>query len=287
MEFRPILSAMLRNKTGVVLVGLQIALTLAVVANAVFIIMQRVEKIDRPPGIDSDNLIFVQSYGFGPNYNHRDSVRHDLELIRAMPGVVAATSINGIPMSGGGRSSDFGRVPDPEITANVNIYDLDEQGLAALGVKLLEGRAFNEQEIQYNPNPNNFDFVPSVIVTRDVAHAIFGDESALGRTIYDGYGQPATVVGVIENMLSAWVDFDNPSHVLLQPRISSGPVARYAIRAEPGRRDALISEVERKLADANLNRAITWVRPTIPSAVTEIINATMTLRNATMRRSAR
>lgn len=261
MEFRPILSAMLRNKTGVVLVGLQIALTLTVVANAVFIIMQRVEKIDRPPGIDSDNLIFVQSYGFGPNYNHRDSVRHDLELIRAMPGVVAATSINGIPMSGGGRSSDFGRVPDPEITANVNIYDLDEQGLAALGVKLLEGRAFNEQEIQYNPNPNNFDFVPSVIVTRDVAHAIFGDESALGRTIYDGYGQPATVVGVIENMLSAWVDFDNPSHVLLQPRISSGPVARYAIRAEPGRRDALISEVERKLADANLNRAITWVRP--------------------------
>ena len=43
MELRPILSAMLRNKTGAVLVGLQIALTLAVVANAVFIIMQRVE----------------------------------------------------------------------------------------------------------------------------------------------------------------------------------------------------------------------------------------------------
>ena len=50
MEFRPILSAMLRNKTGAILVGLQIALTLAVVANAVFIIMQRVEKIGRPPG---------------------------------------------------------------------------------------------------------------------------------------------------------------------------------------------------------------------------------------------
>lgn len=262
MEFRPILSAMLRNKTGVVLVGLQIALTLAVVANAVFIIMQRVEKIDRPPGIDSNNLIFVQSYGFGPNYNHRESVRHDLDLLRALPGVVAASSISGTPMSGGGRSENFGREPDPlKITTNANTYDLDENGLEALGVKLLEGRAFNQQEIQYNANPNNTDSVPSVIVTRDVARAIYGEESALGKTIYDGYSRPAVVVGVIENMLSAWVDFDNPSHVLLQPRISSGPVIRYVIRTEPGRRDALISEVERKLADANLHRAITWVRP--------------------------
>lgn len=262
MEFRPILSAMLRNKTGVILVGLQIALTLAVVANAVFIIMQRVEKIDRPPGIDSENLIFAQSYGFGPNYNHRESVRHDLDVIRAMPGVVAASAINGIPMSGGGRASNFGAVPDPlKIQTNANIYDLDEHGLAALGVKLLEGRAFTQQEIQYNPDPNNSDFVPSVIITRDVARAIYGDESALGKTLYDGLSNPAVVVGVIENMLSAWVSFDDPSNVLLQPRIASGPVIRYVIRTEPGRRDALISEVERKLADANLNRAITWVRP--------------------------
>ena len=81
MEIRPILSAMLRNKTGAILVGLQIALTLAVVANAVFIIMQRVEKIGRPPGIDSDNLFFVQSYGFGPNYDQRSTIDNDLRLI--------------------------------------------------------------------------------------------------------------------------------------------------------------------------------------------------------------
>lgn len=57
MELRPILSAMLRNKTGAILVGLQIALTLAVVANSIAIIMTRAEKIGRPAGIDSDNLI--------------------------------------------------------------------------------------------------------------------------------------------------------------------------------------------------------------------------------------
>ena len=177
--------------------------------------------------------IFAQSYGFGPNYDQRDTVRRDVDLIRSMPGVMAVSPINGIPMSGGGRSSSFGRVPDPlKITTNVNIYDVDEHGLAALGVKLVEGRAFSEQEVQYNPTANNDDFVPSVIVTRAVAHALYGDESALGKPIFDYLGQSAVVVGVIDNMLNAWVDFDDPSHVLLQPRISSGPIARYAIRTE-------------------------------------------------------
>ncbi|HEY5808990.1 MAG TPA: FtsX-like permease family protein [Povalibacter sp.] len=262
MEFRPILSAMLRNKTGVFLVGLQIALTLAVVANAVFIIMQRVEKIGREPGIDTNNLIFVQSYGFGPAYDQRDTVRRDLDLLRAMPGVVSASSISGTPMSGGGRSSNFGLTPDPlKAQTNINTYDVDERALESLGVKLAEGRGFTEQEIQYNPNPSNSDFVPSVIITRDVAKALYGDQPAIGKTVFDGLGRSAVVVGVIENMLSAWVDYDNKAHVMLQPRIPEGSQVRYVIRTEPGQRDALVPEIERKLSEGNLNRAIVWVRP--------------------------
>lgn len=262
MEFRPILSAMLRNKTGVFLVGLQIALTLAVVANAVFIIMQRVEKINVPHGIDTPNLIFVQSYGFGPGYDHRETVRRDLDQLRAMPGVVAVTPINGIPMSGGGSGSKFVTTPKAESSPyGINYYEIDEQGVAALGVKLIEGRAFTQQEIQYSADPNNSDFVPSLILTQDVARDLFGDQSALGKTVYDGLGQSAVVVGVIENMLNAWVTVDRPTHVILEPRISSGPVARYAVRTEPGRRDALIPEIERLLADSNVHRAINFVRP--------------------------
>jgi len=262
MEFRPILSAMLRNKTGVLLVGLQIALTLAVVANAVFIIMQRIERINQPHGIDSPNLIFAQSYGFGPNYDNRETIRADLDLLRSTPGVVAATAINGIPMSSGGSASKFLPTPDTQQTGtSANYYEIDQQGVDALGVKMLEGRTFSEQEIQYNPNSSNSDFVPAVIMTRDVAKDMFGDEPALGKTVYDGLGQSAVVVGVIENMLNAWISFEKPSHVILEPRMPSGPVVKYAIRTEPGRRDALIPEIERKLSESNMHRAVNFVRP--------------------------
>lgn len=261
MELRPILSAMLRNKTGVLLVGLQIALTLAVVANAVFIIMQRVEKIGRPEGFDSDNIFYVQSYGFDPAYDHRDTVRRDLDLIRALPGVIGASATNGIPLSGGGSATDIAAVPDLEkARVNANIYYVDEQGLDSLGVKLAEGRVFNEAEIQYNPSATNSDFVPSVIITRDLEKALFGGKPGLGQPVYTGNGQSAIVVGVMENMLGAWVDWDKLTHVMLQPRIPPGPIVRYVVRVEPGQRDALMAEAERKLAESNMHRAITWVR---------------------------
>src|SRR5712671_4224891 len=111
MELRPIISAMLRNKTGAVLVALQIAIALAVVTNSVFIIEQRSEKINRPAGIDSSNLILISSYGFGANYDQRQTVRRDLAMLRAMPNVKAASVTNGVPISNSGSASGYRKSP--------------------------------------------------------------------------------------------------------------------------------------------------------------------------------
>lgn len=260
MELRPILSAMLRNKTGAILVGLQIALTLAVVANSIAIIMTRAEKIGRPAGIDSDNLIFIQSYGFGPNYDQRSTVDNDLRLLRSLPGVVSAAPISQIPMSGGGSATNLGPEQIREkVTINTNHFAIDEHGVEALGVKLVEGRNFTQSEIQFNADPNNSDFVPFVILNKDAAKAIFGTEHAVGKTVYDQQ-HSAVVIGIMENMLGSWVGWDKLTQVMLTPRIEAGPLARYVVRAEPGRRDALIAEIEQKMSGTNPNRAITYVR---------------------------
>jgi putative ABC transport system permease protein len=56
------------------------------------------------------------------------------------------------------------------------------------------------------------------------------------------------------------VDWDELGQVMLVPRIMAGPISRYIVRAEPGRRDALMAEVERKLNESGTSRAVTWVR---------------------------
>ena len=51
MEIRPILSALLRNKTGPVLVAVQVALSLAILANALHIVHERQAVAARASGV--------------------------------------------------------------------------------------------------------------------------------------------------------------------------------------------------------------------------------------------
>ena len=261
MEIRPIISAMLRNRTGAVLVALQIAITLAVVTNALFIINQRLEKIGRPSGMDTDNLIFVQSYGYRPDYNHRVTIEEDLAMIRGTPGVVSASTITGIPLSGGGSSTSYKVSPDkssPDVPGNY--YELDEHGVETLGVKLVAGRTFNKDIMRWDEKQAGSQFVPEIIITRDMAKALFDTDDVVGKRVYDSLGQSATVVGVIDHMLGAWVDWDKLAQVVFHPVVQPPPFVRYAVRAEPGRRDALIAELEKKLTESNPTRVISWVR---------------------------
>ena len=52
MQIKPILSALRRHKAGTILIALQIALTLAIVCNALFIVHERVDKVNRTTGLD-------------------------------------------------------------------------------------------------------------------------------------------------------------------------------------------------------------------------------------------
>src|SRR5580704_6836642 len=104
LNVRPILSALLRNRTGAILVAMQVAIALAVLVNALYIVTQRVERIGRPTGIDVANIFAVSSSGFTPNFHEAASLQQDLAYLRSLPGVVAADAINAIPLSGGGSS---------------------------------------------------------------------------------------------------------------------------------------------------------------------------------------
>lgn len=257
MEVRPIFSALLRNKTGAFLISLQIALTLAVVVNALFIIAQRLELMNRPTGMDVDNIVMVASSAFTPDFDVRGSLREDLEALRGLPGVIAATTINQIPLSGGGDANGYrasADVPSHEgITANN--YTCDEQCLDTLGVQLESGRNFNESEVTYIDQNSDY-FSPVVLITRALGDRLFGEEDALGKAIYDGLGRTATVIGVIKQMQGAWVNWDGVEHVMVRPEVLIRPYERYLIRCEPGKRDALMPIIETTLIDLNADRIV-------------------------------
>ena len=59
MNVYPVLVALRRHKAPVILTVLQIALTLAIVANAFSVIGHTIERMSRPTGIDEDGLIWI------------------------------------------------------------------------------------------------------------------------------------------------------------------------------------------------------------------------------------
>src|SRR5262245_5685601 len=165
MEFRPILMAMLRNKTGAVLVALQIAFTLAAIVNAVFIVTKRIEKITRPTGMDVANIITAQVWAIGNDTNIEQMVRADMEVVRAMPGVSDATVSHQVPLSGGGWGDGLKAQPgqdDSKKDVPAARYTVDEHAIATLGVKLEAGRNFRADEIRYR-EPNKSQPIDSVI----------------------------------------------------------------------------------------------------------------------------
>lgn len=261
MEIRPILSAMSRNKTGSVLVALQIAFTLAIVVNCMFMAKGRIDFIGRPSGMDVDNILTAQSIGFGGNYEHDATIEADLRLLRALPGVVAVTPISAVPMGGSGSASGFKASMDedaPRETANY--FYVGDSAEAALGVNIIEGRDFTDLDIRRSSDELFDRFASRVIITKAYADALFPDGGALGSFIYNALNEPAEVIGIIEHQYGAWVSWDQLSNVIWMPQYTAGPIVRYIIRAEPGQRDALIPVVEAALAESNRNRIVRNVR---------------------------
>jgi putative ABC transport system permease protein len=262
MDIKPIYSALMRNKSGLALIVLQVAITLAVVCNSLFIILQRAERVGRPSGMDEANTFVISSLGFAPGYDLSGAQREDLDAIRSLPGVVAATTINTVPTSNGGWSTGIDVQPiDPtgERRAKSSaLYMVDESGIDAYGVKLIEGRNFRPEEITEFTQETGLT-AQSIIVTEALAKQLYPEGSAVGKPVYGlrGDTETVTIIGVIEKMQQPWVGATFIEQSSLVPtRIASQAFSRYLVRTEPGQRDRLMREVEEKLLAINPGRIV-------------------------------
>ncbi len=262
MEIRPILSALMRSKVSMILIGLQVALTLAIVCNALFIIGQRMDRMNRPSGMNEADTFLVGSSGFGQGYDAFAVTKSDLALMRQMPGVAAAATSNSAPLTNGGWGSGISLKPQQKTsTAQSTFYIVDAAGIDAFGTQLVAGRNFKPEEITDLTFGDRLQ-PPSIIVTRALAEKLFPGEDALGKQVYLDEGPPtSTIVGIIDKLQQPWVDSDDIEFATLIPAyMPYGNYSRYLVRAEPGRRDEVMKAVEQKLAEANPSRIIGKLR---------------------------
>src|ERR1041385_7557667 len=112
MHFFPILSTLRRHRTAAALIVLEIALTCAIVCNAIFLIGDRLSRMERPSGIAEDELVLVRLAGIDTRSDAGSLTAQDLTALRAIPGVRFAAATNMVPFGNLSSNTDVSTVLD-------------------------------------------------------------------------------------------------------------------------------------------------------------------------------
>jgi putative ABC transport system permease protein len=260
MHVRPILSALRRSPTGAILVALQIALALAITVNSMYIIVQRLELIGRPSGLDEHNLFVVRFAAKTRDFDAATATREDMAILRGLPGVIDATTTNSVPLSGGGSAQQlFSEAGKKGQKADVNYFDVDEHGVDTLGINIVAGRNFDASAVQHR-DPNSSQFAKEVLLSQVTADLLFPHGTALGQTVYDSLGQPAKVVGVYERMMGSWPSVETIEQTMITPFVAEPDLTSYLVRTKPGQRDAMMELAEKRLNEVDNGRIILKLR---------------------------
>jgi putative ABC transport system permease protein len=262
MEIVPILSALRRNKAGAMLIALQIALTLAIVCNCLSIIQQYRERMARPSGMDETELFTVRNTWVGQPDDLKSRIAADLAALRSLPGVKDAEATNGFPLGGSGWGVGLNRKPDQrQPSASTTEYLVDEHGLAVFGVKLIAGRWFNADEIKDLRSLGEDNSAPSIVVTNQLAQALFPSGNALGQAVYiNTDGPPIRIVGIVARAQSPWAgmgrDESAVENSVFLPNRYLGNYVTYLIRTRPGALATAMGAVRERLYAVTRRRII-------------------------------
>ena len=208
MELRPILSALRRHKTAAAVIILEIALSCAIVCNALFLIGSRLERMDRPSGIAEDTIVRVGVVGAGQGDGDAALTATDLASFRALPGVVAAESVNQVPFWNSSWNSSVNLEEDQSFqTLSATTYLAGPQMFEVFDLDLVAGRDFNADEFvewEAFSAPNSEVGLPAALITTSMVETMWPDASpaeAVGRSFYSWGPTPIRVVGVVERLV--------------------------------------------------------------------------------------
>jgi len=243
------LKSLLRRKWFLAIVLGQISLSVAVMSNTSSLIWQNLEILRRPTGVAEMGLVVIEQQfrddgGISGDWRKLNdqleaSRREDVRMLRGMTNVKSVSVISTLPLFNRGVSfSQIGTRPDQRKGLAYTSVDYgDQDTVKTLGLSLISGRNFIQGEVQHvkiydTPSPS------VTIISEHLSRRLFGEKSAVGRSVYlGGESRPVEVVGVVKDLAGSstggWVS-KFAEDTLLLPAISNRYKTIYAVRvADP------------------------------------------------------
>ncbi|MFG6412837.1 ABC transporter permease [Roseateles sp. DC23W] len=266
-DLMPILSTLRRHKIAAGLIVLEVALTCALVTNALHLIQTRIEALNTDSGLAESEIAVLNLRGSRPLAPERSAtvVSEDLARLRALPGLKAVTVSNQIVYGNNSNNSGVSLEPESKgLRVGAAQYASDDQMLSTFGLKLIEGRNFTPEEVLDNfqvfstPDPK----IGQLIINKVMAERLFPGQSALGKRVYIFGNSPSTIIGIVDTLTHTQLHRarggNNGGNAMILPLRGGGS---YVIRAEAGQLDAQIKAVTAALEAVDPTRVVTQARP--------------------------
>ncbi|GAB2191038.1 ABC transporter permease [Sessilibacter sp. MAH1] len=276
MEIKPILKTLIRNPVGLVLISLQVALTLAIVVNALFIVNQRMQSVSIDSGLDEKNTLALTVSGYLDDYDTKSAIFNDLEYINSLSGVHSAMATNALPMTNSGWSNTvYNSDAENGINTNAALYFADDSLAETMDINLVTGRVFNQNEIGTYSIREDVLQPKVVIISVTLAKILYPEitepEQALGKYVwFRGEEIPvaAEVIGLVDDIKAPWKqqfssEFEQVLFVPYYPIF--GNSSHYIIRTKDGFFDDVFKNIQNQLLELDNQRVVRS-----PTAFTEI-----------------
>ncbi len=226
-----------RLRSTLVVAELALSMVLLVGAGLTIRSLQHLRGMDL--GFDPEGLAIGRAGARGPGFDDRDRW-HDfhtqaLERIAALPGVDAAGGVEFLPAFAGGFGAAAPVAPQgtdlpPDARPRAPLMSTMPGYFEAARQPILSGREFSRHDTA--------DSAQVAIVSRALAHRLWGDEDPVDRTLLIGEGEDATtalIVGVAGD-LRGLADNPQPPAILYRPHSQRPTLALtfYVRRAGAG-----------------------------------------------------
>src|SRR5437763_2692367 len=214
------------------LVGAQVALSVILLAGASLLISSFLRLSHQDPGFKTDNLWTGFTVMPQPQYPDQPTrtrfAEHLLNGLRNTPGLQDAMISSGFPLAGGAGATRHTNaeenVPPIAERKGAPSNDLMPGWFHTLGIPLVAGRDFNEQDLLDHPNV--------VIISKSGAKMLFGNENPIGKTLLVTSGSvPVEIIGLVGDVRSVQLNQHNEMEFYRPLAQENFPFLSIAVRS--------------------------------------------------------
>ncbi|MDK1287346.1 ABC transporter permease [Pseudoalteromonas umbrosa] len=244
-DFSPIFKTLWKNKTGPMLLILQIAVAFTILTNVSFMASSKLHDLTAPSGLDEDVLFSFRANLPVESSDYVALLDQDLRDIKELNSVERITVTNSVPLAGWGVFYLLTENEDPEsYIASAGAYSGSREYMDTLGFEIIMGRWFEESEIAYASDSFD-DLSNSILVTKELAKRISPNDwsAAVGSTVYI-HARAYQIVGIIDRLIATWPEWHGNERSVVFPAYIFTGENRFIVRAKPGQLEQAMDDVK-------------------------------------------